>query len=60
MNKISEIANSYDLKHYKNLKYNLKDLKRVYIGHFVLVFRFDRKTNEITVDDFDHYDNLYK
>ena len=38
--KIDEIVNSYDVKHYKNLKFNMKGSKRAHIGHFVLVFQF--------------------
>lgn len=59
-NKIDEIINAYDTGHYKNLRYDMKDSKRVHIGHFVLVFQFDKKTNTINFDDFDHHDNIYK
>ena len=58
--KIEEIINAYDIKHYKNLRYNMKDSKRVHIGHFVLVFDFDKSTNTISFDDFNHHDNIYK
>ena len=58
--KIDEIVNSYDIEHYKNLRYNMKDSKRVHIGHFVLVFQFDKKNAEINFDDFDHHDNIYE
>lgn len=58
--KINEIVNSSDIEHYKNLRYNMKDSKRVHIGHFVLVFQFDKKNNTINFDDFDHHDNIYK
>lgn len=58
--KIEEIVNSYDIEHYKNLRYDMKNSKRVHIGHFVLVFQYDKKTNEIYFDDFDHHDNIYK
>ena len=59
MKKIDEIINSYDIEHYKNLRYNMKECKRVHIGHFVLVFRFDKKSNIIIFDDFDHHDKIY-
>lgn len=59
LNKISEITNSSDIEHYKNLRYSLSDSKRVHIGHFVLVFQFDKKNNLINFDDFDHHDNIY-
>ena len=60
LNKINEIVNCYDLEHYKNLRYNLKDSKRVHIGHFVLIFQYNLKTDTINFDDFDHHDNIYK
>lgn len=57
MKKIEEIVNSTNLDHYKNLRYNLKDSKRVHLGHFVLVFRI--VGNKVYFDDFDHHDNIY-
>lgn len=59
LKKIDEIINTYDVEHYKNLRYNMKDSKRVHISHFVLVFSFDRNTNTISFEDFDHHDNIY-
>ncbi len=59
LKKIEEIKNSYDIEHYKNLRYNMKDSKRVHIGHFVLVFQFNKTTNTIFFDDFDHHNNIY-
>lgn len=56
MNKIEEIANS-DLNHYKNLRYNLKDYKRVHLGHFVLIFIVEG--NKLYFENFDHHDNIY-
>jgi len=55
--KIEEILNSIDLSHYKNLRYDMKEYKRVHIGHFVLTFRI--KGNTIYFEDFDHHDNIY-
>ncbi len=60
MKKIDEIVNSDNIEHYKNLRYNMKDSKRVHIGHFVLVFQFDKKNNSINFDDYDHHDKIYK
>ena len=57
MNKVDEIVNSPDLNRYKNLRYNMKDNKRVHIGHFVLVFRCIEY--KVYFDDFDHHDNIY-
>ncbi|MBU0929787.1 MAG: addiction module toxin RelE [Nanoarchaeota archaeon] len=60
LKKINEIINCEDIEHYKNLRYNMKDSKRVHIGHFVLVFQYDFITDNINFDDFDHHDNIYK
>ena len=58
--KIDEIIKCYDVEHYKNLRYNMKDSKRVQIGHFVLVFQYNKATDTINFDDFDHHDKIYK
>lgn len=60
MKKIEEIINSPDVEHYKNLRYDMKDSKRAHIGHFVLVFRYDKENNLILFEDFNHHDNIYK
>ncbi len=59
LKKIDEIRHSTDLNHYKNLKHDLKNLKRVHIGHFVLMFRYDPKTNTIYFDNIEHHDKAY-
>jgi len=59
LKKIDEVINSRDVEHYKNLRYNMKDSKRAHIGHFVLVFQYDKKNNVIRFDDFDHHDKIY-
>ena len=59
MKKIDKIINSYDAEAYKNLRHDLSNYKRVQIGHFVLVFRFDKVNNLIIFDDFDHHDKIY-
>jgi len=58
--KIEEIINSNNVEHYKNLRDNMKDSKRVHIGHFVLIFSFDKNRNLISFEDFEHHDNVYK
>mgnify|MGYP001558611085 CR=1 FL=1 len=60
MKKIEEVINSLDIEHYKNLRYDMKDMKRVHVRHFVLVFNFDKTNNLILFVDFDHHDNIYK
>jgi len=59
MNKIEEISNSIDVTHYKNLRYDMKDSKRVKIGHFVLVFSYNKSKDFISFEDYDHHDNIY-
>jgi mRNA-degrading endonuclease RelE of RelBE toxin-antitoxin system len=58
--KINEVVSCYDVEHYKNLRYNMKESKRVHIEHFVLIFQYDKTNNEILFDDFDHHDIIYK
>ncbi len=60
--KIKEIINSSpeSIQHYKNLRYDLKEFKRVHIDkHFVLTFKVDLSKNFILFADFDHHDNIY-
>lgn len=59
LNKMNEVLNSLDVEHYKNLRHDMKDCKRVHIGHFVLVFKYDKLNDFIFFDDFDHHDNIY-
>lgn len=59
MKKIEEVINSSDIEHYKNLRHNMSDRKRVQVGHFVLVFKFIKQENRIIFVDFDHHDNIY-
>ncbi|PIU21207.1 MAG: addiction module toxin RelE [Candidatus Diapherotrites archaeon CG08_land_8_20_14_0_20_34_12] len=61
--KIKEIINCDELtiEHYKNLRYDLSDRKRVHIDKsFVLIFRVDKQNKFILFIDFDHHDNIYK
>ena len=60
--KVKEIINndSESIDRYKNLRYDLKDKKRVHIGkHFVLCFKVNKVSNFILFTDFDHHDNVY-
>ena len=59
LKKIYEISNSQNIEHYKNLKHDLKEFKRVQLGPFVLVFRFDKKEQIIYFIDFDYHDKIY-
>ena len=61
--KIKEIINSNkdSINHYKNLRHDLSDYKRVHIDRsFVLVFKVDLFNNFILFVDFDHHDKVYK
>lgn len=59
MKKIEEIISSSDVGHYKNLRHDMKESKRVHIGHFVLVFSYDKSGDFVSFEDFDHHDNIY-
>jgi len=60
LKKMNEILNTNDVEHYKNLRYSLKDFKRVHVGSFVIIFRYDKQNEIILFTDFDHHDNIYK
>ena len=59
LNKIESILVANSLNHYKNLRYKFKKLKRVHIGHFVLVFMYDKDDDSIIFVNFDHHDKIY-
>jgi len=58
MKKIEEII-KYP-QHYKPLRHDLKNIRRVHIGHFILVFKIDEDNKIVKFLDFDHHDNIYK
>ena len=60
MKKIQEVVNSLDIEHYKNLRYDMKDSKRVHLGHFVLVFSYDKLNDFVSFEDYDHHDKIYQ
>lgn len=60
--KIKQIVNSDEvgIEHYKNLRYDLKEKKRVHIDKsFVLTFKYDKTKKFILFLDFDHHDKIY-
>ncbi|VVB83746.1 Uncharacterised protein [uncultured archaeon] len=59
LGKINEIINCGNVEHYKNLKHDLKEFKRVHIGHFVLIFKYNQENNIISFEDFEHHDKVY-
>jgi len=60
MKKIEEVVSSDGIEHYKNLRYDMKESKRVHIGHFVLIFSYDKADDFVSFEDYDHHDNIYK
>jgi len=61
--KIKEIINNdiETISRYKNLRYDLKDYKRVHIDKsFVLLFRVFKDRNFILFDRLKHHDDIYK
>ena len=59
MKKIQEVFKSANIDHYKNLRYDMKESKRVHIGHFVLVFSYDKSKDFLSFEDYNHHDNIY-
>ena len=46
---------------YKNLRAPLNDWKRVHVDkHFVIIFSIDEESKSVTLEDYDHHDNIYK
>ena len=59
MKKAEEIVENP--QRYKNLRVPLQHWKRVHIDkHFVLAFSVDENIEAVTLEDFDHHDNIYK
>ena len=58
MRKVAQIIENP--QHYKNLRSPLQHWKRVHIDkHFVLTFSVDESTKMVTLEDYDHHDNIY-
>lgn len=51
---------SNDDEHYKDLRYDSKEYKRVHVGHFVPVLKFNITNNLILLIDFNHHNVIYK
>lgn len=59
LKKAKEILN--DPHRYKNLRKPLNMWKRVHIDkHFVLTFSVNETNETVTLEDYDHHDNIYK
>jgi YafQ family addiction module toxin component len=58
--KMEEIAN-LGPDHFKNLRYRLKEYRRVHIdGSFVLLFTVDEERKNIVFEDLRHHDEVYR
>ena len=58
MKKVQEIIENP--QHYKNLRGPLQLFKRVHIDkHFFLLYSVDEDNKTITLEYFDHHDNVY-
>ena len=44
---------------YKFLHHTMKNVQRLHLGHFVLVFRINHKFRTISFEDYAHHDNIY-
>ena len=59
LSKIDEI--SMNPHHYKNLRKPLQNLKRVHVdSSFVIVFSVNEKLKIVTIEDYNHHDNIYR
>ena len=58
--KMNEVINSVEINHYKNLKRPLQHFKRVHVGHFVLLFKYNQLDNSIMFITFSHHDEAYR
>jgi len=58
LDKMQSIVHQESLDHYKHLRHALKPYKRVHVGSFVLLFRYN--DNCIYFEDFAHHDVIYK
>jgi mRNA-degrading endonuclease RelE of RelBE toxin-antitoxin system len=60
--KMKQIIESDDftIDHYKNLRNELSDRKRVHVGeNYVLTFKVNKQENKITFLEFEHRDKVY-
>jgi len=63
LSKMDEVASrdATTVEFYKNMRYNLKEYKRVHImKSFVLMFKVFKKQQFILFDKFDHHNKVYK
>ncbi len=51
---------SHPKHRYKDLHHSTKEIKRVHIGHFVLIFKINHINKVISFEDYDHHDKIYR
>ena len=57
---ITQLNDESTIDHFKNLRHDLKDYKRVHVGSFVLMFKIYREKRFILFDRLGHHDDAYK
>ena len=57
-NKVKEILKNPH--RFKNLRKPLQEWKRIQIGSYVLCFSVDNNSGIVTLEDYDHHDDIYK
>ena len=57
LKKVNEIVVNPEIG--KPLEHQHTQIRRVHIGHFVLIYEVDDSRNIITLVDFEHHDNAY-
>lgn len=60
LKKISEILQSDDLTHYKNLRKPLQKYKRVHVNSCYVVLFYDTILKKVIFVDYEHHDKVYK
>ena len=59
LDKVVEILSAEDFSHYKNLRYDLKKYRRVYVNKSYVIIFYDANKKVYFVD-YDHHDKIYK
>jgi len=57
---ITQLNDETTIDHFKNMRHDLSDYKRVHVGSFVLFFKVYRKEKFILFDRLEHHDDAYK
>ncbi len=45
---------------FKPLSNNMKRFRRIHFGSFVLTYSIDEQKKTVTLEDYDHHDNIYR